>query len=174
MNGGMQNEQNIEMKLWSYIDGSVDDEERLRIEGLISSDTNWKRQYLLLLQLRDLLAEKLDIDHPSMRFSKNVMEQIADARIAKASRLYINKTIIVAITFFFLALITGLLIYGFTEVNWSGGNSGIALDFLKIDVSRFLNEQSLNIFLMVNIVLAMILLDRYLSQRSQKNRYRHS
>jgi hypothetical protein len=65
-------------------------------------------------------------------------------------------------------MIVGFLIYGFGQTDWSaGGNTSVNLpvDLNKVDYSKFFNNTYVNIFMMVNIVLGLGLLDRYLSKK---------
>ena len=171
--GGFMNEQqNITERLWDYIDGMATGDEKSAIEKLISSNLDWQRTYQELLEVHQMMQNS-ELDAPSLRFTKNVMEEIAKYQVAPATKNYINKRIILGIGGFFIVMVLGFLIYGFSQVNWSGKNSydvfaQIKLD--KLDWSKFFNNAYTNIFVMVNTVLGLILLDMYLQRKKeQKN-----
>ena len=164
----MNTQQNIEDRLWDYIDGHSSNEERTVIDKLLESNAAWRDKYNELLEVHHLLNSS-ELEGPSLRFAKNVMEGIAKYHIAPATKTYINKKIIWGIGGFFIAMIIGFLIYGFGQINWSTpGDSKLTIDLDKIDFNRFFNNTYMNIFMMINVVLALVLLDRYLSNRKNK------
>jgi hypothetical protein len=162
----------IEQRLWNYIDNTCDAEERKMIEGFLQNDDEWKKKYWELRQANQLMQESIELEEPSMRFTKNVMEEIAQLRIAPATKNYINKRIINGIAAFFIILICGLLIYGFSQINLSATeNNSSRFDLYKLDISKYFNKQFLNIFLMVNVVLGLILFDRIFGKLKSKPRH---
>jgi len=59
------------------------------------------------------------------------------------------------------------------EVDWSAKtDSQLPIDFSQVDYSKFFNNSYINIFMMINVVLGLVLLDRYLSlkKRSFQNK----
>ena len=163
-NGGM------EERLWNYIDGTVSADEKLVIEQLLRSDAEWKTKYNELLQVNELLQSS-ELEAPSMRFSKNVMEEISKLHIAPATKTYINKKIIWGISFFFIALIVGFLIYGFGQMEWNAGaENTISKNINKIDFSKFFSNTWVNVFMMINVVLGLFLLDNFLSNKRKEFR----
>ena len=86
----MSTQHTTEERLWNYIDGTSSPEEKLLIEKLLKEDNTWKDKYKELLQLNQLLQTP-DLEQPSLRFTKNVMEEIAKLHIAPATKTYINK-----------------------------------------------------------------------------------
>ena len=68
-------------------------------------------------------------------------------------------------------MIAGFLIYGFGQVNWTpaaGSGSLLPYEIPKIDWTRFFNNTYTNIFLMVNIVLGLMMLDMYLDKKKKQ------
>ncbi|WP_207513310.1 anti-sigma factor family protein [Longitalea luteola] len=168
----MNKQQHIEERLWEYIDGAGSAEDRLFIEQLITTNQEWKTKYEELLQLQDMLSH-LELDEPSMRFTQNIMESISKHHIAPAARSYINKRIIWGIAGFFICSIIVLLVACLTQVNWSAGSSvsSSAINFGKlshVDPGRFINSTYTTLFMMINVVLGLVLLDRYLNFRKSK------
>lgn len=173
--GGFMNEQqNKTERLWDYIDGMGTEEEKSAVEKLIASNMDWQNSYHELLEVHQIVQNS-ELDAPSLRFTKNVMEEIAKYQVAPATKNYINKKIIWGIGGFFIVMVLGFLIYGFSQITWSGTNSAFTfsqIDLGKLDWSKFFNNAYTNIFVMVNTVLGLILLDMYLQrkkdQRNQK------
>jgi hypothetical protein len=171
----MNKQQNMEERLWEYIDGAGSAEDRLFIEQLIAINQEWRTKHQELLQLQDLLSH-LELDEPSMRFSQNIMESISKYHIAPAAKSYINKRIIWGIAGFFICSIIAFLIAFMAQVNWSAGTTvGTGNTSLfnfrnlnNVDPGRFINSTYTTIFMMINVVLALVLLDRYLHFRKSK------
>jgi hypothetical protein len=166
----MNHEQNIEEQLWSYIDGHSSSEERSLIDKLLQSNLEWKNKYHELLEVHQLIIAA-DLEQPSLRFTKNVMEKIAQYHIAPATRNYINKKIIWGIATFFITLITGFLIYGFAQIDWNAqGDSTLPVDLSRVDFSKIFNNNFVNGFMMLNVLLGLVLLDRILANKRKKYR----
>ena len=164
----MNQEQNIEQQLWSYIDGDSSSEERSLIDKLLQSNLEWKNKYNELLEIHQLM-NAAELEQPSLRFTKNVMEKIAQYHIAPATKNYINKRIIWGITTFFITLITGFLIYGFAQIDWKAqSDSSLPVDLSQVDFSKIFNNNFVNGFMMVNVLLGLVLLDRILANKRKK------
>jgi hypothetical protein len=165
----MSKQQNMEERLWDYLDGACPLEERLFIEQLIATNQEWKTKYQELLELQDLLTHHLELNEPSMRFNQNIMEAISQHHIAPAAKSYINKRIIWGIAGFFICSIIGFLIAGIAQVDWSAGTGDDSfINFSKLDLSRFANSTYSTIFMMINVVLGLMLLDMYLHRSTKR------
>lgn len=164
----MKQEQNIEQQLWEYIDGISSNEERASIEKMLQSNLEWKNKYHELMELQQLM-NTAELEQPSMRFTKNVMEKIAQYHIAPAAKNYINKKIIWGIAGFFLTLIGVFLIYGFAQIDWNfQDDSKPLIDFSTFDISKVFNNNFVNAFMMINVLLGLVLLDRVLANKRKK------
>jgi len=163
-----ENKNNIDDRLWEYIDGQSSIEEKSSIDKLIETNKQWKEKYHELLELHQLVQSST-LEEPSLRFTKNVMEEIAKYQIAPATKAYINNKIIWGIGIFFITLVVGFLIYGFGQVDWNAaGNEKLSIDISKVDYSKFFNNTYVNVFMMINVVLGLMLLDRYLAAKKKK------
>jgi hypothetical protein len=167
----MNEQEQIEDRLWNYIDGLSDTTEKSAIEQLIAANIEWRKKYRELLEVHQLMNDS-PLDAPSLRFTRNVMEAIAQYQVAPATKNYINKRVIWGIGIFFLVMITGFLIYGFSQVNWnSGTGSSEILDqynkLPKLDWNKFMTNTYTNIFMMINVVLGLILFDMYLQRKKE-------
>jgi hypothetical protein len=176
----MNRQQQMEERLWDHIDGLGTAEERSLVEDLIAGNREWQLKYRELLELQQAIqSEEMEI--PSLRFTKNVMEEIAHHQVAPAANSYINKNIIRGIGAFFLTTIGASLIYVFTQIRFSGSyspGSGLSYDrelqdrLSSFNWGRLFNSTSLNIFLMVNLVLGLMLLDMWLGRRKLQSGHR--
>ncbi len=168
--------QQMEEQIWNYIDGNASQKEVSFIEGMIAADMEWQKKYRELLDVNQLLKTDLELEQPSLRFSKNVMEQISTLKPAPATVQYINKNIIRGIAAFFILTIAGLLVYSFTQISWASTSGSSLLPFElknlsldKLDFSKLMSSTWINIVLMVNLVLGLMLLDSYLRRKKKSS-----
>lgn len=171
----MNTQQQMEERLWSYIDGACEAGEKSAIEQLLESNVEWRAKYKELLDVHQLL-HSTELEEPSMRFTRNVMEEIAKLHIAPATKNYINKKIIYGIGAFFITMIVGFLVYGISQIDWSASgdsNNLIPVDFGKVNFGVFFNNTYVNMFMMLNVVLGLMLLDRYLANKKKKISEQH-
>lgn len=167
----MSTEINMEERLWDYIDGLSEGEERSFVEELIETNSAWKAKYAELLETHLAMQQHLQLDEPSMRFTQNVMEEIAKYHIAPATRKYINSKVIWGIGIFFITLFLAMIGYGLSQINWtSGGDTNLPVDFTKVEWSKMFNNSYTNAFVIVNIFLSLILLDMYLGKKKMERR----
>lgn len=172
----MIHQPDMEQRLWSYIDGFSSGDEKTAIEKLLEANLEWKNKYHELLQVNQLLKSS-ELEQPSMRFTKNVMDTIAKYHIAPATKQYINNRIIWGLGIFFITMIVGFLVYGFGQVNWSAPSSSkteLPVDLSKIDFSKFFSNTWVNAFMMINIVIGLALLDRILANKRKQFRHKKS
>lgn len=165
----MDNLNEMEIRLWEYIDGFSSDAEKPLIEKLIAENAEWKAKYHELLEVHRSL-DLVELEEPSLRFTKNVMEEIAKYHIAPATKTYINKNIIWGIGFFFVATILSFLVYGISQVNWTAATdskSALGIDFTRVDYTSMFNNTFVNVFMMLNVVLGLMLFDRYLNNKKK-------
>ena len=167
----MNTQHNIEERLWNFIDGTISTDEKSVIEQLLQSDAEWKAKYSELLQVNEMLQSS-ELEAPSLRFSKNVMEEISKLHIAPATKSYINKKIVWGIGFFFIAMLICFLIYGFAQMSLTGGEETILSKDIssKVDFSKFFSNTWVNVFMMINVVIGLVLLDNYLSNKRKEFR----
>ncbi|MEI9810560.1 MAG: hypothetical protein WDO16_23295 [Bacteroidota bacterium] len=66
---------NLEERLWNYIDGTSNAAEKTVMEKLLQDNAEWRAKYQELLEINSLLQAS-ELEEPSMRFTKNVMEKI--------------------------------------------------------------------------------------------------
>jgi len=165
----MHTPQNIEETLWNYIDGTMEPKDQAFVQDLLQSNQEWRAKYAELMEVHQLMQDNMELEQPSMRFTQNVMEEISRLYISPATRNYINKNVIWGIGIFFLTTIFGLIVYMFGQVDWSQSESGRLPDMhmARVDWSSIFSSSYVNVFIMVNIVLGLMLLDMYLTQKKR-------
>ena len=161
----------IEARLWDYIDGLSEQNESLNVQKLIVDNAEWRAKYHELLEVHQMISAT-ELEAPSMRFTKNVMDEIAKNHIAPATKNYINNNIIWSIAFFFITLIVGFVIYGISQIDWAGASTNTTgINFSQVDYSKVFNNTFVNVFMMLNVILGLMLLDKYLSNKNKKNNF---
>jgi hypothetical protein len=165
----METPDNIEETLWNYIDGSVNESEQEFVEELLRTNSAWRQKYAELMEMHQVMQDDIDLEQPSLRFTQNVMEEISRLYIAPATRNYINKNVIRGIGLFFITTIVGLVGYIFGQIDWSQPESDMLNNVQQKSLSwgNLFNSTYVNVFIMVNIVLGLMLLDMYLRRRRE-------
>ena len=166
----MNTQHNMEESLWNFIDGTISASEKIVVEKLLQTDADWEAKYGELLQVNELLQSS-ELEAPSLRFSKNVMEQISKLHIAPATKSYINKKVIWGIGLFFVTMIVGFLIYGIGQIDFSSGEEvSWSKNISKIDFSKIFSNTWVNAFMMINVILGLVLLDSYFTNKRKEFR----
>lgn len=158
----------MQTRLWDYIDGLSEPNESIAVQKLIAENAEWLAKYHELLEVHQVISAT-ELDAPSMRFTKNVMDEIAKNHIAPATKNYINLNIIRSIAFFLVTLIAGFVIYCFAQIDWTSGNTTTTgINLPSIDYTKIFNNTFVNIFMMLNIILGLLFLDRYLTKNKKQ------
>ncbi|HEY4337800.1 MAG TPA: zf-HC2 domain-containing protein [Puia sp.] len=177
----MNTEQPMEDRLWDYIDGHCSPAERSAIEELLATNREWQGKHRELLNLQQLLSSS-ELEAPSMRFTKNVMEEIARYHVAPATKSYVNKNVIRGIGAFFVTMIVGVLAYFAAQFKWTstpasgdGGNINLSVQKLgqnlnrleTVNVTKAFNSTYIILLLLIAVILGFALLDMYLQQKKK-------
>jgi hypothetical protein len=164
----IQNEE-IEIQLWEYIDGTCTGVDKQRIAALISNDEVWQQKYKELSAFNTSVLEHMPLEQPSMRFSKNVMEAVSHVKIAPATKKYINSAVIKGIAATFIISITCLMGYALTHADWSDSSKPRALSkfypIANFDFNSLFSNDLFNIVLVINILLGLLLIDTVLRRK---------
>jgi hypothetical protein len=169
-------EQEIEQRIWEFIDGYCSGEEKEIILRQLAENPVWRNKYNELLTVHEML-QKQELDMPSLRFTKNVMEEIAQYQVAPATKNYINKNVIRGISAFFLLMIAGLFIYFIGQIHWTSSTSNsllpASLDANNLNWGKLLNNSYTNMFLGISAILGLILVDKYMQAKKNTGRTEH-
>ncbi|TAH01629.1 MAG: zf-HC2 domain-containing protein [Sphingobacteriales bacterium] len=162
----MHTKAQIEQYIWDYIDGHCTPEEKAMVEDLLRHDQQWRTIYEELRFVNAEIQSADLVDQPSMRFTKDIMDQVNNLKVAPPAQSYINKKIIYGIAIFFGLVLIGTLVYAISQIDFSSGssNSGLNIDMSKwtFDPKPYLNSTVFNIFMFFNVIAGLALLDRYL------------
>ena len=175
----MTTQEEMEQRLWDFIDGLDTAAERSFIEKLLAEDKAWQSKYQELLDIHQSLTAS-DLEVPSMRFSKNVMEEIARHQIAPATKSYINKYIIRSIGAFFLLMMVSIFVYLLGQLKGSGTSSSpssssvsqygqeLQNSLTRFDWGKVLSSPIMSVFMLINVILGLVLLDMYLRRKKEQ------
>lgn len=159
----MMEQEQIDLQLWAYIDGLCGESEKGRIDSLLATDTGWKQRYSELIAIHQSLSD-LEPEHTSMRFSKNVMEAIANVKPSKPTRAYVNLTLVKAFAVFFVIVSLGAATYAFTKMNWQTNEKTLLPDF-----SRIFNDNFVLGTVFLNILLLMLVFDTLIRKKGRQH-----
>jgi hypothetical protein len=158
----------IEEQLWNYIDGKCTPVEKLEIEAKLAVNIQYYSLYQELLKVNEELS-KIDFEEPSMSFTRNVMEKINLELKPVALTTKVDSRIVYGIGAFFVLALASIFIY-------AGATSDLnfKMDMPKIDFSfetgKYINRTSMQIFLFVDIVIALVYLDVILRKRTAQKK----
>ncbi len=163
----MGQQEDIEMQLWAYIDGNCDGAEKQRIASLIAASENWQRTYAELSAFNRECAEGIELGQPSMRFTKNVMEAVAEVHVAPAASRYINPAVLKGLAALFIIPILAIIVYSFSIADWALA-SPVALPKVKLPAVPMASIFTSTFFYVVagiNVVIGLVLMDTMLRRK---------
>lgn len=162
----MEQNEEIDIQLWEYIDGSCNSIDRQRISILIEQDAVWKEKYAELLAFNADISNSLELEQPSMRFTRNVMDAVAAQHIAPATKQYINKGIIRGIAAFFIIMLTTVFGYALATAHGGAETSFFPkLNLNNLNLNHYINSSTMMLFIAVNIVIGLVFLDTMLRRK---------
>ncbi|MGZ3778342.1 MAG: hypothetical protein ACXVIY_01665 [Mucilaginibacter sp.] len=163
----------MEERLWSYIDGTCDEEERKALDILIGTDRAYSAKFEELLNFDQQLS-KMEADEPSMSFTYKVMEGVRAEHAQQPLKAAINKNIIKGIGGFFIVTISLMLILTLSTLHITPASFSVHLpDALKMpDLKNYVNGKVLNYFFFFDAILALVLVDAYVRRRKAKQALR--
>ncbi|WP_421945658.1 anti-sigma factor family protein [Pedobacter sp.] len=147
----------IEQQLWDYIDGNLTEAEQKDIELKIADNSDIKQQYEDLLSINNTLNE-LEIDAPSMSFTRNVMESVALEPAPVALRTKVDTRIVYGVSLFFLLPL--LAIFGYVVSTTSFTMPNFSKYFsTNFNIQDYLTPTTVYVFIGVDVILALIFMD---------------
>ncbi len=157
---------NMEEKLWDYIDGTCSEEERLAIAALIEKDESWRKAFNDMLEINSDISA-LTFEEPSMAFSYKVMEGIRAHEAARPLKTATNNYIISAIAGFFIFSIVVLIVYLLFGIPQSVGSGSVNLKLP--DFSALASTSAIKIFFYADVMLLLFLVDAFLRRKRGVN-----
>lgn len=167
----MNTQATMEERLWDWIDGLCSAEEAIAVQRLVDTLPEWKEKHQELLAIHQSLKTDVELMQPSLRFTKNVMEQIAAISIKTTTRSYLNNKIVYGIGGLFVAMLSAVILYAIAVVDWAAGGSSFKMPSSQIDTINWgglLHGPAGTAAVIVISMLGMVLLDQYLRPKLLK------
>jgi anti-sigma factor RsiW len=152
---------NMEEKLWDYVDGTCSEEERLAIASLIEKDAAWRTAFNDMLAINNDIAETT-LDEPSMAFSYKVMEGIRAHEASKPLKASVSKYIIGAIAGFFILSLLVIILVIFANARQ---NTAINVTGNVPYLSALTGSGVRNIFFYLDVMLLLFLADAFFRRK---------
>lgn len=153
----------IEQQLWDYIDGNLNEIQRKNIEEIIEKDATVKLQYEELLNL-NLAFSELELDEPSMSFTRNVIEMVALEPAPVSLKTKVDNRIIFGIGGFFVLSILSLL--GYILYNSSFSLPDFSKYFTtEFNLDKYITPTAMYVFIGFDIVIGLIFMDYFLRRK---------
>lgn len=170
----MEDRDNIEIRLWELIDGISNEADMEQVSVLIATDPIWKAKYEELLSFNAAIVSGLELDEPPVRFTKNVMDMVADVKMAPSINGYINPSVIKGIAAFFVISIILVVGYSLSTVSWTITASSFKMPSLKLpalDLPAHFNSTFINVAIGINVILGLLFADMMLRKRDRKKQH---
>lgn len=152
-----------EEQLWNYIDGLCTPKEQAEIEKKLTEDQSIRSLYEQLLAVNQQLGAHLEIDEPSMSFTRKVMEQVENEIAPVALKTKVDQRIIYAIGSFFAIVLLGILVYAFAMAT---PDFTLKVPTIRLDLA--ISPAVLWTVLFTNAVLLLVYLDSFLRKGMKK------
>lgn len=156
----------IEEQIWDYIDGNCTLAEKTAIAEKIATNEEYSRVYEALKLVNQQLME-LDLEEPSMSFSRNVMHQIKEELKPVALQTKVNDKIVYAIASLFGAVLLMLFGYAISISDFNFNFELPSFSFSQV-VQSFIDQLNLQIFLFIDVALMLVFLDSYFRKQFLK------
>ena len=156
----------IEQQIWDYLDGICSEHERKKIALLIETDPEYRVVYADLKNLHRDLGQ-MELDEPSMSFTRNVMDQVTPLPVPGSIRSLIDKRIIYGIAGFFLLSIVLLLTLVFSQIDWSQQASAALPEFKmpQVNYRSLMDSTYLRMFFFADLILGLYILDSVMRKK---------
>ncbi|NTE05318.1 hypothetical protein G6M26_34330 [Agrobacterium tumefaciens] len=156
----------IDEQLWDYIDGNLDAAQASIIKEKIDTDAEVKNQYEELLRF-NLTFDKIELEEPSMSFTRNVMENIALEPAPVAMKTKVDKMIIYSIGGFFVFSL--LILFGYVLYNLNMPNFDQKVNF-NFNLNKYITSATVYSFLFADLVIGLIFLDQLLREKMAQSK----
>ena len=157
---------NFEQLIWNYLDGIASEEERKHTEQLLESDSEFLTLFEELSAIH-LQISALELDEPSMSFSRNLIEKIQLEPSPVPPKSLADKWVIYGIALFFVSSIVCLLGLLLSKIDWtqSGDLMMPELTMPKLTFDGPFYSLLINLFIFVDIICALYFFDLIISRR---------
>jgi len=160
----------IEQQVWDYLDGTCTGQEHKKIEYLINNDQAYRSIYAELKSLHFDLS-KIELDEPSMSFTRNVMDKVAGSPVPGSIRSLVDKRIIYSIAAFFAISMIAMLAVTLSQIDWTQPASTALPEYEipKVNYLSIMDGTFFRIFLFADLILGLYFLDSIMRKSMLSN-----
>jgi len=147
----------IEEQIWDYIDGGLSDKEQEALAKKIADDNEYATVYVEMLELHSLMAS-VELDEPSMSFTRNIMDKVNLETAPLVLKTRVDKRIIYSLSAVFLVAMVSVSWFAVAHTDFPA----LALPSFNItmNLQQLVSPLSLQIFFYIDILLALLYVDR--------------
>ena len=113
------------------------------------------------------LLKGMELEEPSMSFTRNVMEQVKLEKLPVSLKTRVDNRIIYGIAAVFGAFIAGVIIYAIANTTASYKLPELKMDFSEA-VYKTLTPEFLIAFLFIDVIIALVYFDSILRRKRAK------
>lgn len=113
------------------------------------------------------LLNDMELEQPSMSFTRNVMEQVKLERAPISLKTRVDNRIIYGIAAIFVAFIVGVFVYAIANTSVTYKLPEVKID-LSGAVDKTLTPGFLAVFLFIDVIIALIYFDSILRRKRAK------
>ncbi|ATP58295.1 hypothetical protein CPT03_18410 [Pedobacter ginsengisoli] len=113
------------------------------------------------------LLKGMELEEPSMSFTRNVMEQVKFEKPPASLKTRVDNRIIYGIAAIFVAFIAGVIIYAIANTTASYKLPELKMDFSEA-VDKTLTPGFLIAFLFIDVIIALVYFDSILRRKRIK------
>lgn len=151
----------IEEQIWSYIDGDTDAETRQEIAAKIENDENYRKVYQELISFHRQLGG-MELDEPSMSFSRNLLEVLQQEAAPVTLQTRVNHHFIYVIGGLFVLAALSILIYSFSQIHLDTQAEPL---HLSADSRILAGPLAIKLFFFADMIIAMLYLDSLIRRK---------
>lgn len=144
----------IEEQIWDYIDGNLDSGQKAAIGHKIATDATYQSVYQELFAVHQQM-ETIELEEPSMSFTRNVMEQVKLEIQPVSLKTKIDHKIILGIASFFILALVSVLVYAVSNVQFTVAKWTLP----TLNIEPFITPFSIRIFLFIDLLIGLICID---------------
>jgi len=155
-------QEEIDNRLWDYIDGLCTVEEARQIALLLETDPAWRLRHEALLLLHQQV-QQVTLAQPSLRFTQNIMDEIAALPTPVRANTRIYTWIIKGIAATMVLALLVITAYGFLRLDWL--HTAVNNDYsLK---ASGLHRTGTHLIILANIIFLLLFIERLIRLRSR-------
>lgn len=163
----MQQEE-IEIQLWDYIDGTCSEADEQRISLLITTDKTWHDTYIELLTTDHDFRNNLTTATPALNFTDSILQQLPAQKKTVKGKGLLNISI-KTISYFFITAVLAATSYTIFNTDWQfKKSSNLSFNINIPEPQIHISNTTLLITAFIAIILLLLLADNIFRKKMQQ------